>query len=111
MRGGEDYVGIYAPRKMRDGGKFGEVRMATACGRDTTEISLAAMLIASFVTHLSGRGLVLKYNLVIEDHYLKVRGSNERSLPHATSRVLWYPTGIATGTLLVLGSTGAHLPL
>ena len=26
--------------------------------------------------------LVLKYNLVIEDYYLKVRGSNELSHPH-----------------------------
>ena len=28
------------------------------------------------------RGLVLEYNLVIEDYSLKLRGSNEHSLPH-----------------------------
>jgi hypothetical protein len=36
----------------------------------------------SLATHLSGKGLVLEYDLVIKDYYLKVRGLNENSLPH-----------------------------
>jgi hypothetical protein len=40
-----------------------------------------------FAAHLGSRGLVLKYNLVIKNYYLKVRGLNEQSFPHVTSRV------------------------
>jgi hypothetical protein len=40
-----------------------------------------AVYATSFATHLGGRGLVLEYNLVIKDYYLKVRGLNERSRP------------------------------
>ena len=36
----------------------------------------------SFAALLGGRLTVLEYNLVIEENYLKVRGSNERYHPH-----------------------------
>ena len=58
----------------------------------------------SFATHLGGRGLVLEYNLVIEDYSLKVRGSNECSLPR-------YFQGLTEQTprpVTLLGCTGAH---
>jgi len=51
--------------------------------------------------------LVLEYNLVIEDYYLKVRGLNERSHPHYFKGLA--QPGVAIGTLL--GSTGAHQPI
>jgi hypothetical protein len=54
-----------------------------SCGRHRTEkeqISLLPVDVTSFATHLGGRGLVLEYNLVIKDYYLKVRGLNERFL-------------------------------
>ena len=36
----------------------------------------------SFAALLGDRLTVLEYNLVIEENYLKVRGSNERYHPH-----------------------------
>ncbi len=36
----------------------------------------------SFAALLGSRLIVLEYNLVIEENYLKVRGSNERYHPH-----------------------------